>query len=164
MFFYPDYYCDKVTDITIDLLKENQIKGMMLDVDNTLIDFDKNLLNGVEEWIEQIKQNDIKCIILSNSNKVDKITMVAKKLELPYIFFATKPLKRGFKKARKELNLENENIAVVGDQIFTDIIGANRNKMFSILVNPIAKKDIWMTRLKRPIEEWIIKSYVKSKK
>lgn len=164
MIFYPDYYCDKVTDITIDLLKENQIKGMMLDVDNTLIDFDKNLLNGVEEWIEQIKQNDIKCIILSNSNKVDKITMVAKKLELPYIFFATKPLKRGFKKARKELNLENENIAVVGDQIFTDIIGANRNKMFSILVNPIAKKDIWMTRLKRPIEEWIIKSYVKSKK
>lgn len=164
MFFYPDYYCDKVTDITIDLLKENQIKGMMLDVDNTLIDFDKNLLEGIEEWIEQIKQNDIKCIILSNSNKVDKVKMVAKKLDLPYIFFATKPLKRGFNKAKKELNLESENIAVVGDQIFTDVIGANRNKMFSILVNPIAKKDIWMTKFKRPMEEWIIKSYVKKQK
>lgn len=164
MFFYPDYYCDKVTDITIDLLKENHIKGMMLDVDNTLIDFDRNLLEGIEEWIQEIKQNDIKCIILSNSNKVDKVTMVAKKLDLPYIFFATKPLKRGFNKAQKELGLESENIAVVGDQIFTDVIGANRSKMFSILVNPIAKKDIWVTKLKRPIEEFIIKSYVKKQK
>ena len=164
MIFYPDYYCDKVTDITIELLEEKNIKGIILDVDNTLIDFDKILLSGASEWINLVKQNEIKCIILSNSNKVDKVKKVAKDLDLPYIYFGTKPLKRGFKKAKNELDLKNENIAVIGDQIFTDVIGANRMKMFSILVNPIAKKDIWITRFKRPLEEKIIQSYVKKQK
>ena len=164
MFFYPDYYCNKVTDITIDVLEKNKIKGILLDVDNTLIDFDRNLLEGAKEWVVQMKENNIQCMILSNSNKVDKVTAVAEILKLPYIYFATKPFKRGFKKAKAQLGLENENIAVVGDQIFTDVIGANRNKMFSILVNPIAKKDIWVTKLKRPIEELIIKSYVNKQK
>lgn len=164
MFFYPDYYCDKVTDITVDLLEENDIKGIILDVDNTLIDFDRNLVEGAKEWINQIKEAGIRCIILSNSNKVEKVKMVADTLEMPYIYFATKPLKRGFQKARENLGLEACKIAVIGDQIFTDVIGANRSQMFSILVNPIAKKDIWVTRLKRPIEEFIIKSYVKEQK
>ena len=164
MIFYPDYYCNKVTDISIDLLKKNNIKGIVLDVDNTLIDFDRNLLEGAKEWVEKMQQNDIKCIILSNSNKVDKVTVVGNTLDIPFIYFGTKPLKRGFKKAKAQLELENENIAVVGDQIFTDVIGANRCKMFSILVNPIAKKDIWITKFKRPLEEMIVKSYVKKQK
>ena len=72
-----------------------------------------------------------------------------------------KPLKRGFIKAQKELDLPFENIAAIGDQIFTDVIGANRVKMFSILVKPLAEKDLWMTRFKRPIEELVVKSYLK---
>ena len=87
--------------------------------------------------------------------------MVADLLGINYIKFAMKPLKRGFKKAQKELNLPNENIAVVGDQIFTDVIGANSSKMHSILVEPLAEKDLWMTRFKRPIEELVIKKYLK---
>lgn len=164
MILYPDYYCDKVTDITVDLLEKNDIKGLVLDVDNTLIDFDKNLLEGAKEWLDKVKEAEIRCIILSNSNKVQKVKMVAEMLEIPYIYFATKPFKRGFEKAKEKLGLENCKIAVVGDQIFTDVIGANRSHMFSILVNPIAKKDIWMTKLKRPLEEMIIKSYVKKQK
>ena len=164
MQIYPDYYCDKVTDITLDLLKKNQIKGILLDVDNTLIDFDRNLVKGAKEWVDKIKQDGIKCMILSNSNKQEKVKTVATELNLPYIYFATKPLKRGFEKAKAQLGLKNENMAVVGDQIFTDVIGANRSKMFSILVNPLAKKDIWATKWKRPLEEWIVKSYVKKQK
>lgn len=164
MILYPDYYCDKVTDIKLDLLEKNNIKGIILDVDNTLIDFDRNLLEGAKEWVEQMKENNMKCIILSNSNKIDKVTKVATTLDIPFIYFGTKPLKRGFKRARELLELENENIAVVGDQIFTDVIGANRSNMFAILVNPIAKKDILITKIKRPIEEMIIKSYVKKQK
>ncbi len=160
MIFYPDYYCDRVTDITIDLLKENQIKGIILDVDNTLIDFDRNLLQGAKDWVQKMKENEIKCMILSNSNQVQKVKNVAEMLEIPYLYLATKPLKRGFRKAKQQLGLESQNIAVVGDQIFTDVMGANRSKMYSILVNPIAKKDIWITKLKRPMEEWIVKSYV----
>ena len=59
------------------------------------------------------------------------------------------------------INIPNENIAVVGDQIFTDVIGANCSKMHSILVEPLAEKDLWMTRFKRPIEELVIKKYLK---
>ena len=143
------------------MLKKNNIHGVILDVDNTLIDFDKNLLPGIENWGEILTQNNIKCIILSNSSKIEKVKTVAEKLKIDYIFFGTKPLKRGFLKAQKRLNLPSENLAVIGDQIFTDVLGANRCKMFSILVNPIAKKDIWMTRFKRPLEELIIKKYLK---
>lgn len=164
MTIYPDYYCDKVTDITLDLLRQNNIKGILLDVDNTLIDFDRNLLKGAKVWVETMKENNIQCMILSNSNKIDKVTAVAEILKLPYIYFAKKPLKGSFKKAKEQMGLSNENMAVVGDQIFTDVIGANRSKMFSILVNPIAKKDIWVTKLKRPMEEFIIKRYVKKQK
>ena len=84
-------------------------------------------------------------------------------MDIPYIRFATKPLKRGFKKAQEYLDIPNENIAAIGDQIFTDVIGANRCKMFSILVEPVDKKDLWMTKIKRPLENIVIKKYLKSK-
>lgn len=162
MILYPKKYFDKITDIKIEFLKQNNIKALILDVDNTLIDIDKNMINGLEKWIDNMKQNDIKFCILSNSNKAEKVKEVAEKLDMPYFYFGMKPLKYGFKKAKKILNIENKYIGVVGDQIFTDVLGANRSKMFSILVKPIAEKDIWITVLKRPIENKIIESYKKS--
>ena len=163
MFLYPKYYCKKITDITCEYLKENNIKGLILDVDNTLLDIDLNVVDGLKEWTDKIKAAGIKCIILSNSNKLEKIKKVAGIMDIPYIRFATKPLKRGFKKAQEYLNLPSENIAAVGDQIFTDVIGANRCKMFPILVEPVDKKDLWMTKIKRPLENIVIKKYLKSK-
>lgn len=161
MTIYPDFYCKKVTDINLEYLKKNNIQALILDVDNTLLDFNLNILEGLETWYKKIKANNIKCIILSNSNKIEKIRKVADLLQISFINFATKPLKRGFKKAQKELNIPNQNIAVVGDQIFTDVIGANRMKMHSILVEPIDKKDLLLTKIKRPLEEIIIKKYLK---
>ncbi len=161
MTIYPDFYCKKVTDINLEYLKKNNIQALILDVDNTLLDFNLNILEGLETWYKEIKANNIKCIILSNSNKIEKIKKVADLLQISFINFATKPLKRGFKKAQKELNIPNQNIAVVGDQIFTDVIGANRMKMHSILVEPIDKKDLLLTKIKRPLEEIIIKKYLK---
>ena len=164
MILYPKYYCKKVTEITVPFLKENNIKALILDVDNTLIDYDRNIVEGATSWCQNLKDAGIKCIILSNSNKVDKVKTVAETLDIEYLYFATKPLKRGFKKAQKKLNVPFENIAAVGDQIFTDVIGANRCKIFPILVEPVAKKDLLMTRIKRPIESIIIKKYLKSSK
>ena len=163
MILYPKLYLQNVTKITYEILKENNIKGVLLDVDNTLIDYDKKLLDGVESWIKQLKEKEIKFCILSNTNQKEKVDNVAKKLDIPYIFFAKKPLKTGFKKAQKKLGLSHQEIAVVGDQIFTDVIGANRCKMFSILVKPINEKDIFITKIKRPIEESIINKYLKTK-
>lgn len=161
MKIYPRLYCKNILEVTPEFLKENNIKALILDVDNTLLDFDLNIIEGLEEWGKTMKENEIKCIILSNSNKETKVKMVADLLGIEYIKFAMKPLKRGFKMAQKKLEIPNENIAAIGDQIFTDVIGANRMKMFSILVKPLAEKDLWMTRFKRPIEELVIKNYLK---
>lgn len=161
---YPKEYLDSVKEISIELLEKNHIKGLILDVDNTLIDFDKKMPDGVEEWAQNLKKVGIKLCILSNSNKVDKVKGVADKLEIPFLYFAKKPFKSGFKKAKAVLGLEAENIAVVGDQIMTDVIGANRSHMFSILVKPIEEKDYLLTKIKRPLERLIIQRYLKKKK
>ena len=164
MFFYPKGYFNKVSEISLEYLKENNIKGLILDVDNTLIDYYKNMSEETIDWANNLKENKIKMCILSNSNKKDKVREVAGKLGLEYTYFGMKPLKRGFKKAKKMLKLENNEIAAVGDQIFTDVIGSNRMKMFSILVEPIKEKDIFVTLLKRPIENYIKKKYIENVK
>ena len=163
MFLYPKFYLKNVKDIKIELLRENNIKGLILDVDNTLIDLDRKLLEGAEEWCKSLKKQGIRICILSNTSHEEKAKTVAKKLEIPYIHFAKKPFKKGFHRAQKLLEIENnKEIAVVGDQLFTDIIGANRVKMIPILVQPVNKKDLWYTRIKRPIENIFIRKYIKS--
>ena len=161
MILYPDFYCKNIKDVGIEKLRENNIKGILLDVDNTLIDLDHNLLEGAEEWCNNLKEQNIKFCILSNSNKKEKVKKVAKTLDIPYIFFGTKPLKRGFKKASKELNLPYNELAIIGDQIFTDIIGGNRCKMYTILVEPISTREMYITAIKRGFENKIIKQYMK---
>lgn len=163
MLFYPDFYCGNVRDITIEFLKENNIKGIILDVDNTLVDYYRKFEDGTIEWVQKLKEAGIKFCIVSNTNKVDKVVYVAKTLGMPYFYFSKKPLKTGFRKAQRTMNLDATNIAAVGDQIMTDVIGANRCGMFSILVKPIAEKDILITKIKRPIENKIISSYLKKK-
>ena len=164
MILYPNRYIEKVTDIDVKFLEENSIKGLILDVDNTLIDYYRNLVDGAEKWCEELKNEGIKCIILSNSNKKRKIEEVAEKLNIDYIMFAKKPLKSGFKRALSKLELKPEEVAVVGDQLFTDVIGAKRMNMFSILVKQVGEKDIFITKLKRPIENAIIKKYLEKGK
>lgn len=93
MKIYPKLYCEKVTDITPEYLQKNNIKALILDVDNTLLDFDLNVIEGLEVWYENMKKNNIKCMILSNSNKTEKVKMVAELMNIPFIKFATKPLK-----------------------------------------------------------------------
>ena len=163
MKIYPKLYLENTTKITEEIITQNNIEGIILDVDNTLINYNKQLLEGVDNWCENLKSKGIKFCIVSNSNNKEKVKQVAGKLDIPFISFGMKPLKRGLKKAQKILGVENKNIAVVGDQIFTDVIGANRLGMFSILVKPLETKDIWITRVKRPLEEAVIKKYLNLK-
>ena len=161
MFFYPKDYFNKISEISLTYLKQNQLKGLILDVDNTLIDYDKNITEETIDWVEHLKQNGIKMCILSNSNQKEKVKDVAQKLGIEYSYFAMKPFKRGFRKAQKILQLNHDEIAVIGDQIFTDVMGANRMKMYAILVEPIHKKDIFITLLKRPLENYIKQKFLK---
>ncbi len=156
----PNIYLKKVEDITIEMLIKNKIKLLILDIDNTLIDYYKNLSEEVVNWAKEMKGQGIKLYILSNTNNEEKVKTVAEKLGIQYKHFAMKPLKRGFKYVQKETNIKPENIAVVGDQIFTDVLGGNRSQMFTILVDPIDdKKDYWYTAWKRPIENKIKNKY-----
>lgn len=163
MNIYPNAYLKSVQDITIQFLIKNKIKALILDVDNTLIDYYRNLSDDVVKWARELKGQGLRLYILSNTNKKDKVETVAKKLEIPYKMFARKPSKKGFIKIQKELKLEPEKIGVVGDQIFTDVIGGNRCKMFTILVDPVTSKDYWYTAWKRPIENKI-KKKIKNRK
>lgn len=159
MILYPKLYVKRITDIDINYFKENNIKGLMLDVDNTLYDFNKNYVEGLEKWIENVKKEGIKILILSNSNKEDKVSKVAKKIGAEYILFAMKPLTKGFKEGLKKLNLKAEEVAEIGDQVFTDVLGSNLCKIHSILVEPMDTKDYLITKIKRPLENCVINSY-----
>ena len=157
---YPNLYLKKVEDIKIETLIKNKIKLIILDVDNTLIDYYENLSEEVINWAKEMKGQGIKLYILSNTNNKEKVKNVAEKLSIQYKNFAMKPLKKGFKFIEKQTNIKPENIAVVGDQIFTDVLGGNRSNMFTILVDPIDnKKEYWYTAWKRPIENKIKKNY-----
>ena len=157
---FPKKTMNSVLEIDVDFLRENNLKAIFLDVDNTIMDYDGNVLDGVEDWIKYLKDNNIKLCILSNTKKKKKAERISKLLDLPYIYLATKPFKRGFKKAKKILNMENNNeVAAVGDQVMTDIWGANRCNMYSILVKPIKDKDILITRFNRILERKVLKRY-----
>lgn len=159
MILYPNKYLNNVQEITIEFLQRNRIKALILDVDNTLIDYNKHLKKDIINWAKDLKGQGIKLYILSNTNDREKVEKVANKLDIPYEFFAKKPLKKGFMKIQRILKEDFNRIAVVGDQIFTDIIGGNRCGMYTILVEPIDKIDYWYTSWKRPIENLIKKRY-----
>ena len=110
---YPDELLKKVEDITIQFIQKNKLKALILDVDNTLIDYNKNLSEEKIEWVKNLKGQGVKLYILSNTNKKEKVKKVAEKLEIPYILYAKKPAKTGFLKIQKELNLKPEQIGVI---------------------------------------------------
>ena len=162
MLIYPKEYFNKIEEITIEYLQKYKIKALILDMDNTLINHKKEMPKRIEKWAKELKEKGIKLIIVSNSNRKGKLENISQILGVQYVIFAKKPLKSGLMKAKKILNENVENIAVVGDQIFTDIIGGNRCKMYTILVDEIEEKDFWYTAWKRPIERKI-KEKIRSK-
>lgn len=156
MILYPKMYYKNIQSIDVNDLKSKGVKGIAVDVDNTLIDYKQVLSDEVINWVKSIKSEDFKICILSNSNNKQKVEKVAEKLGIEYIMVARKPCKCGFKKALDLLDLEAENVAVIGDQVFTDVLGANRMNMISIYVEPINDKEYWYTKWKRPIEAFIL--------
>ena len=149
----PNVEFDIITDIGVDFLKENNIKGLILDVDNTLIDLSRNKIDGLDDWIDSIIKSGIKIAVVSNGRKKKQIDLLTKKHGLIYVFFALKPFKSGIRKAKKELNLCYNEIAEIGDQIFTDVWVSNRTKMFSILTKPVEMEKSFLQKFKRKVED-----------
>lgn len=155
--FKPTYYFEEIEKIDIKFLKENKIKGLIMDVDNTIIDSQRIIRDEKMKWIGDVQKEGIKICILSNSSKLDKISTVANSIGVPYLLNGMKPAKKGFQMALDILELNKEDVVIIGDQIFTDIWGGNRFGIKSILVEPFDMLEPFWVTAKRPIEKLITK-------
>lgn len=147
----------RITEITLEDLKNNGITALMLDVDNTLSTHHGTVLvDGLLEWLRSMHENGIKLIVVSNS-KFKRIKPFAEKIGLPFISLACKPLPFGYLKAIKRLGANKREVAIVGDQLFTDIIGANMLRIKSVLVRPVKLESGWSFKVRRYFERKILK-------
>lgn len=151
--FKIDIALQSVLDITPEILRENDIRGLLMDLDNTLTTHDNpRPAEGVMEWILLMKENGIKMTIVSN-NHFERVRPFAEKLGLEFVCEGKKPLSDGFNRAQKLMGIPFENLAVVGDQIYTDVLGANlKHGVKCIYVFPIEHEKEGFLAFKRKIE------------
>ncbi|MBR7132855.1 MAG: YqeG family HAD IIIA-type phosphatase [Clostridia bacterium] len=159
MLLKPDIKLDRVTDISLPLLRKYGITALILDVDNTLSTHHGQILtDGLTEWLSLMHTNGIKLTVLSNSKK-KRVKPFAEKISLDYISLGLKPLPFGFLRAIKKLGVDKKNTAIVGDQIFTDILGGNAVGINTILLTPIKPEDKLSFKIRRKLEKHIIKHF-----
>jgi HAD superfamily phosphatase (TIGR01668 family) len=162
--FFPSEYVDSIHEIDYDKLFKNGYRGIMFDVDNTLVPYDMEHPNDeIIDLFIKLKEIGFQVALVSNNNEV-RITKFNEKLGVYAIHKALKPMTRNLKKAMQELKTNKKNTVLVGDQIFTDIYGGNRLKLKTILVVPISDKEEWITKIKRSTEKRIINAYLKKVK
>ncbi|MCQ2449380.1 MAG: YqeG family HAD IIIA-type phosphatase [Clostridia bacterium] len=159
MLLKPKIKLDRVTDITVEMLKKRNIQGLILDVDNTLsTHHGQTLTEGLPEWLAYMRENGIKLTVLSNSN-TKRLTPFAAKIGLDFIAMGLKPLPFGFFRAVKALGLPKKQVATVGDQIFTDTLGGNIAGVTTILLTPILPETSLRFRFKRWLERGVYRLY-----
>jgi len=161
--FYPDLVVDSIRDIKFDLLKAQGIKGLILDIDNTLVathtrEADENLM----QWIKEMQTKGIELCIVSNAS-LKRVTLFNKKINIYAIHRAYKPSAKGFLLGAERMHLLPSQVAMVGDQIFTDIYGGKKAGMKTILVKPIDPREFFFVRLKRLPERFVLSSYYKKR-
>lgn len=152
--FKPDHMFYRLTEISPEFLRANGIKALALDVDNTLsTHHGQQPLEGLEKWIERMRENGIKLLIVSNA--FDKrVRPFAQKIGLDYQATSLKPLPFAYIRAAKHMGVRLRDMAMVGDQVFTDIVGGSLTFVHTILVTPIMP-DKFVYR--RKIEDWLLK-------
>ncbi|MCH5200319.1 MAG: YqeG family HAD IIIA-type phosphatase [Oscillospiraceae bacterium] len=164
MVFKPKWWMKNVLSIDEEFIKSNHLRGLILDLDNTLsMHGSPAAEEGVMEWLEQMKRLGVRMTVVSNNTK-KRVDPLAKELGLDYISFGCKPLTIGITRALKQMRLPKKSVALVGDQIFTDIIGGNLKRIPTILVEPFHLEDKPSFKLKRKLESVIFKrDYTKLK-
>ncbi|MFD1362986.1 YqeG family HAD IIIA-type phosphatase [Lentibacillus salinarum] len=161
-YFLPTEHVKSIFDIHPESLKTRNIKGIITDLDNTLVAWDvADATPEIAEWFKRMKAHNIKVTIISN-NKWERVKIFSEPLNAPFLFSARKPLSQSFKRAAKEMELSKDDIVVIGDQVLTDVLGGNLAGFHTILVVPIVQTDGKVTRLNRKIERKIL-SYMRKK-
>ena len=153
MLFKPTIVLESVLEITQELLQKYKIKGLILDLDNTLTTHgNPHPADGVLDWISQMKQQGILMMIVSN-NRYERVRPFAERLGLDFVSNGKKPLTVGFNKARDKMDLSYDDIAIVGDQLFTDMLGANLKRIKTIFVFPFEPEKGVLFAIKRLAEK-----------
>lgn len=161
--FYPTFLKKKAYDIEPEFLQNAGVSGLILDIDNTLTSHDHPVPDArILAWLALMRQNGIQLILLSN-NSAERVAPFAAKLGLAFEANAKKPLPGGYVRAAQKMGLPKNKTAVVGDQIFTDVLGANWAGIRSILVEPFHFESFWQFRLKRWLEKGILRRYRKKR-
>jgi len=157
----PNQVYNRVTDIDLDHLSSLGISGLLLDLDNTLVKFDSDQLdNEFKAWIEQVKAKGFKVCLVSNG-KPKRVIRFAKQMDMPAVIRAFKPKRSPFLRALELIGKKASEAAMIGDQLFTDVLGANRLGIHSILITPLGKKELSTTRMVRKLERRMLNRFVK---
>lgn len=157
--FYPALYRRRITDVTAEDLHRMGVRGVLLDVDNTLTTHDApDLTDEVKAWLATMQEEGFSLMVVSN-NKPERVAPFAEKIGLPYTALAHKPMPSGYKRAAATLGVPKKECVAIGDQIFTDIMGANLSGMTSILLEPIQPEvEQKFIVFKRKIERLLLKN------
>lgn len=154
--FLPNEHVKSVLDINPVELKEKGIKGIITDLDNTLVEWDRpNATPQLIKWFDEVRKQAILVTIVSNNNE-ERVKSFSDPLKIPFIFRARKPMVLAFKKAISQMGIKKEETVVIGDQLLTDVFGGNRGGFHTILVVPVAQTDGLATKLNRFIERRIL--------
>ena len=156
--FYPDVYLDSAYEIPFEELYKKGFRGIIFDVDNTLVEHNQPVTLEAIELFQHLQEMGFKTCIISN-NKDVRVKPLADALEAEYVCKAGKPSARGYLEGMKQMGTTPETTMFIGDQIFTDIWGANRANVHSILVKQIAKHEEIQIVLKRILEKIVLIGY-----
>ncbi len=160
--FIPQLQVDTIYQIDLHELKKNGIKGIITDLDNTLVGArEPNSNPQLMEWIKLVDSLGFKVVIVSNNNKL-RVAAFSDPIKLPFISRAQKPFNKSFIKALQMLNLKADETVVIGDQLLTDVLGGNRLGLYTILVTPFSLADeSFFTKINRRVERYICKKLKK---
>jgi HAD superfamily phosphatase (TIGR01668 family) len=155
--FKPHAYAPRITQIDVLSLRARGIRGAIVDLDNTLVGFRTRVpLEEDAAWVRAAREAEFQIAMLTN-NGTPWASRVAQDLGVPCIPRARKPLPQGFRRALALLELARHEVVVIGDQLFTDVLGARLAGLEVILVEPLVRRDPWNTRPLRWIERAVLR-------
>lgn len=149
----PHLQVHSLSEIDPDKLQKIGIKGIIFDLDNTIIPWNSlNMQPEIIGWLKNLQAAGYKICLLSN-NMGQRVCDIAAIFKIPFVSRAYKPAKTGFRRALAAMGLTEKEVAVVGDQLFTDILGGNRLGLFTIWVSPLSTKEFFGTKITRKLEK-----------
>lgn len=155
--YIPDVYQKSIYTIDYQKLKSSGIHCLLFDLDNTLVPASVKVPNKkIKDFFEELKQQGFQLIVFSNSPK-KRVKAFADQLAVGYVSSAMKPFKGKFQRVMKQYHYEESEVAMIGDQMLTDVLGGNSVGITTILVNPVSRHDMIFTRLNRFLEDQIIR-------